>query len=287
VTLDLGGHTIYGAGYATIVVTAPYTTQPITIRNGRIAFGTQWILAGGDRNVYRFEGLDIFGSLNGIVVADQAEILDCHVHDLAAGGPALGAIDVDAYGGRVVGNTIQNVPGSGLVAGGFRAGEIRRNVVRNYGGSVTAGAGIFHKGSFTPGLSGGAIVADNTASGLPSGTDDMGIRVDSFGTLIAGNVAVRNGGAGFLVEGLSNRLERNIAVQNSGDGIGLGLIPGQRRAHLEGNQVQGNGGCGLNINGAVGLVYRGNTLSDNTGGSLCGGTAVNAGGNYCDLVPCP
>ena len=289
VILDLGGHTLTGpsggAG-SVILVTAPRTGRGITIRNGSLVGGSQGVMATGERLPLRLEGLEISGSLAGIVSnAEQFDLLDCHLHDLTATAvPAFPAVSVDAYGGRIVGNVIENVPGNGLTISGFRAGEIRGNVIRNFASWVDFGAGLLYLAGFDPTNSGGAIIADNTVSGFPTAEDD-GIRILGPNSLVIGNVAAQNGGAGIFVSALHTRLERNVVSANAGDGIAFGA--GQQRAHLEGNQAQGNFGCGVNINGALGLVYRDNTLSNNFGGSLCGGTAVNAGGNYCNLALCP
>jgi parallel beta-helix repeat protein len=237
----------------------------------------------GARIRIRLEGLEITGSTSGIVVtADQAEILDCRVHDLAPGPSSVG-ISVDAFGGRVLDNLIQNIPGGGMLIRGFRAGEIRRNVVRNFGSSLTA-IGIGVADSVVLGNTGGAVIADNTVSSLPDGTDDTGMWIETNNNLVTGNTASRNGATGIWMPGSRNRIERNVANQNGVDGLGFSTA--QDGNFVVSNESQGNTGCGLRLQGSN-VLYRDNLFSDNLGGNVCGTAGTNAGGNYCNLALCP
>lgn len=291
VTLDLGGNTVTGPSSfiaPTITVFVTSGTQEITIKNGRV-FGGNGVSVGNASARVRIEGLDISASLGGITGSvEQAEVLDCRIHDLASTAGSGGtAISLQAHGGRIVGNLIQNIPGYGISLLGFGAGEIRRNIVRNYGGLPGLNAaGIYLEDiSLESGSSNGAVIADNTLSSLPSGVDDDGIRTYGAGaTFITGNNASRNGRIGIHLVGSENRLERNVTNRNGNDGIQFGLA--QARNHLEGNQSQGNQGCGLDFNLAPN-IFRNNILGNNTGGNICSVAGVNAGGNYCDLALCP
>jgi parallel beta-helix repeat protein len=292
VTLDLGGHTLSGpSSYITPAITIDVTTgvQEITIRNGRIFGGSQGVVASNpNRPRIRLERLDVSGALQGLAgIAEWVDVIECRVHDLVSVGGSAGAgINFDALGGRILDNLIQNVTGSGITAFGFRGGEIRRNVVRNFGGFLPNGVGINLEDSVMFGNTGGAVIADNVVTSLPSGTDDSGIRVRSLDNLIAGNVVTRNGLDGIQVLSAANRIERNLVNENGDDGIVLGLIA--VRTHLEANQVQSNADCGLELNSSPGGIYRNNSFAANPGGNACGGgTAVNAGGNYCDAALCP
>lgn len=287
VTLDLGGHALFGSttpATPVILVTTPYSFWPVVIRNGRLVYGSHGVRNSGERLRIRLEDLDITGSGGGIdLVADVAEIIGCRVHETI--GPATAAISVDALTGSILDNLIVNVPGNALLVSGFRAGEIRHNNIYNYGSIVFGASGILLQPSPGDTRRGGAIVADNTVSGLPGGIDDAGITILNDATLVTGNVAVKNGTDGIFVSGVESRLERNVTSINSRDGIRFAA--GLQRTHLEANQSQGNLGCGLNINSAGGILFRNNTLGNNAGGNICNGPGINAGGNYCDAALCP
>jgi len=64
---------------------------------------------------------------------------------------------------------------------------------------------------------------------------------------------------------------------------GINIYPAAVRNHLEENQVQDNGLCGINFGdpGVGDHIYRNNTLRSNPGGGVCGGggTITDAGGN--------
>ncbi len=288
VTLDLGGHTVTGPGSFVAAAIGVGGVGPgvklITIKNGRIVSGSSGVdtlLVGA----VRLEGLDVSGSLGGLGVnADHAEVVDCHVHDLVSlSGSAGAAIGVAALGGRVTGNLIQNVPGSGIILSGFRGGEVRHNVIRNFGSVVASAMGIDLEESGAPGGPGSNVIADNTVDGTP-GSDDEGMEISSFGNLISGNIVSNNGTFGIYVKSNDNRLERNVTNLNGSDGISLRiLLQGNR---FDANQSQLNKGCGLNLTTTVESIYSNGTFYNNSGGNVCG-TGINAGGNYCDATPCP
>ena len=296
VTLDLNGFTITGpAGFAEVAIRilppAATSTRGITIRNGRILQGSQAVQAvSGTAASIRIEGLEVSGSLAGFVLmGEYVEILDCRIHDLSSlPGGGGSAIDVVARGGRILDNLIQNVPTAGMFIGGLRGGEIRRNVVRNFGSTTASiyGIGIFDM-PLEPGNTGGAIIADNVVSGLPNGADDLGIYVNSPGNLIMGNNTFRNGSIGLAVSGPGNRVEGNVANENGSHGIWFPAVTG--RNQLVRNQAQGNTGCGVRLSSGTtaGNIYRDNIMGANTGGNVCDGPWINAGGNYCDDVLCP
>ena len=289
VTLDLNGNTVTGPSAVsaiTILVTAASGTDGIVIKNGRIVAGATAVGTTTVRLRLRIEGLDISGSAGGVsLIAEYADVIGCRIHDLVDAGGASTAIFVNALGGRILDNLIQNLPGNGIIVRGFRAGEIRRNVVRNFGGFWPSGYGVSLEDSTPIGDSGGSIVADNTVSSLPSGVDDAGIRVLTSNNLIVGNVAANNGGRGIYVTGNDNRLERNVTNKNGDEGIAFSLTA--HGSHLESNQSQTNQGCGFELGGASLNIYRGNLFTNNVGGNICGVPGITAGGNYCNLTPCP
>lgn len=69
---------------------------------------------------------------------------------------------------------------------------------------------------------------------------------------------------------------------DAGRGIYVSGIVSSERTLLEGNQVEGNAGCGIQFDTtASGSAYRNNMLRGNTGGAICdaGSGNTNAGGN--------
>ena len=68
----------------------------------------------------------------------------------------------------------------------------------------------------------------------------------------------------------------------AGHGIGVGGTGGALRNLIEGNQIEGNAGCGIRFDAtASSNVYRNNMLRGNTGGAVCNAGVGNtdAGGN--------
>ncbi len=288
VTLDLGGHTVSStAGFTgpAISVKPGSGTRLVSIKNGQIVGGAQGIAASTATEL-RLEGLDVSGGLDGlIVVASLAEIVDCHVHDLTSlPGSSGTGISLTAAGGRVSGNLVQNVPGNGIVLTGLHGGEVRRNVIRNFGSGFPAQAGIYLNETFAGGGPGGNIVADNTVDGTP-GSDDEGVHIQSPYNLVSGNVVTSNGTYGIQVHGNENRLERNVTNGNGSDGVFMNS--GMQRNRFDANQAQGNLGCGLNLAGTFTTIYSNGTYANNGTAAICGTGGINAGGNYCDSLPCP
>lgn len=293
VTLDLGGYTVFGpSSFADFTIRVslptPAATRGIVIRNGRTVSGASGVALAAPPARVRIEDLEATESLNGISgSADHVEIVRCHIHDLGTiGGGGGTGISISARGGRVVDNLIQNSPGYGMSLAGFRAGDISRNVVRNFGSAFPDAAGISLEDiSGESESTDGAVIADNVVSGYPDGTDDYGLFIRSDTSRITGNVMTRNGRSGMLLVGTENRLERNVMGRNGGDGIRFGVI--NARNVLEGNQAHSNTGCGFYLAATVMVILRDNTLGNNTGGNLCLGPGTNAGGNYCDSALCP
>jgi len=292
VTLDLNGFTVSGPTSFVdttidINLSSPANLRGITIRNGRTFGGAYGVRAFGTKGRIRVEKVEISGSRDGISLdADHAEVIDCHVHDLVTvGGAPGGGIAVLAYGGRIIDNMVQNTPGTGISALGLRGGEIRRNIVRNFGAAMPGAWGIkIDDDAFEPGNTNGAVLADNVVSGLPGGTDDYGIWVRGTDHTITGNAASYNGRDGILIQGPYNHIERNVTNRNGANGLGFAIL--YPHNFVVANQSQGNTGCGINVNGAS-TIYRDNLFAGNTGGNVCTGPGINAGGNYCNSALCP
>ena len=91
-------------------------------------------------------------------------------------------------------------------------------------------------------------------------------------------VHAANNGRDGIQGSQGSTISGNTAYQNGGDGIFAGT-----GSTVSGNTVRSNGGYGLNL---IDAAYRGNTISDNTIGTVNGG--VNAGGNVCNgSLTCP
>ncbi len=285
VTLDLNGRTITGpacsgGGEAAVLIDTFQATHGIVIRNGRLMSGCYGITAFSDNRVsVRIERVEVGGSgLEGISIKalDFVEVLNCHVHDVAG----LYGIVLIGRTGRVSDNRVEHIGSTGIFLSGLGAGQVRRNVVTDYGSAGAGLAGIYLIGS------GGNLVEDNTVTALPGGTDDDGIRVQfpSHNNLIRNNV-VKGCRYGILINANGNRIERNVVSNNTLHGIQVGLGAMGFLNHIEENQTQGNTGaasCGINFENGNGHVFRNNNLRNNTLAGACGGTLgtnTDGGGN--------
>ena len=285
VTLDLNGHTIVSSGVSfsddVILVSTAFATNGVTIRNGRIQGGYSGILSDNFNAVrIRIQGVEIQRSAYiglYITIGEEADIEDCYVHDAANAG-----MTIVSHGGTIVGNIVEGVGGYGIWVQGLRAGQVLRNVVRNFGSAFVNVAGILLSGSAPLGTFAGALVQGNSVGALPGGTDDDGIVIanTSSNDLVIENNASYNGRFGIFTLGDGTRLERNVASHNGTEGIRIGNAdPSGMRCHLEANQIVDNP-CGIEFVNGPTHSYRNNLLRGNTT-AVCGIGAGNldAGGN--------
>jgi hypothetical protein len=290
VTLDLNGHTITGpactAGENVIAIVTSTATQGIVIQNGRLISACNGISAGNtNRLTVRVERVEVGGASVGIVIdsAEYAEILGCYVHDVAVG---IG-IDVRAIGtyrGKISDNRVEHIASTGIRVYGMVSGEVRHNVVVDYGSTVPAVPGILLWGDPSPPEAGGNLVEGNTVT-ASSGADDDGILAEStspFNIIMKNVVTGCRSGIRSVADG--TWIERNVVSRNSSNGIFIGSSSVGSFNHLEENQTQANtgaGACGIKFLNGNGHVFRNNNLRNNTTGVCNGtmGTNTDGGGN--------
>jgi parallel beta-helix repeat protein len=272
VTLDLNGHTISpAAGFDAIVInTTAGPREGITIRNGKIVGGARGIdspIANTAR--VRFQDLEVSGSSgSGIVVgnARYVEVSGCQIHDVKPFG-----ILVDGNGasfeGRFLDNTIHSILSFPMYLAGLRGGEIRRNVIRDYGagGGGIDGIVLFAAAGVQ---AGGNVLEGNLVSALPTGVDDDGIDIDSTSpnNLVVNNVVTQNGSFGIRAVGNGTRLERNVVSRNGSHGIIIGAGATGSFIQAEQNQAQENtaaGSCGIFVSNGNGHSIRNNNVRGN------------------------
>ena len=286
VTVDLNGHTLSAPAAANVIGLTGGANTGVTIRNGRILNGARGVGGGGVTPLsLRVEGVEIANSSDAGISIDgtavSVDVIGCHIHNVASDGIHVSNSTAD-FRGRFLDNTIEDVGGNGLNLFGLRGGEVRRNVVLNHGSSLPNAAGILLSGVASS-EAGGNIVEDNTVNAVVGVNDEDGIRIEpgSQNNLIVGNVVRRNGRFGIWSQASEARLERNLADHSGGSGFEVGNGASGARNHLEANQAQANGGCGINFENLNTHAYRNNIVRSNTGGGICNGAAPNtdAGGN--------
>ena len=288
VTLDLNGRTVTNAssvpGDYVIQIDTSTATRGLVIRNGRLAGGAAGIgdIGTGHLSV-RIEEIEVSNSGAGIAIdnTDSIEVVGCHIHDTTGIGifAQVSSSPLVHFAARIVENRIERVVTYGIWLQGVGGGEISRNVVEDCGSGSANLAGIKTVGSFDPER--GTIIEGNTVSCLPGGVDDDGMQISPGNSVIRDNIVQRNGRYGIWSQSDETRIEGNIANQNGSHGINIGTALAVARNLLEGNQTQGNSGCGINFANTSSHIYRNNVVRTNSGGGICGGGAPNtdAGGN--------
>ena len=156
--------------------------------------------------------------------------------------------------------------------------------------SAGPGTGVIRSNSSIPGIS----VKNGTISGMGDDGLLLGVqahvtnlqvrwnRVDGIsvreGSLVTGNVVLENGDDGIFVRAGST-VSGNSLFGNGGSGVVAGSGSGVQR-----NTSKFNGGYGLDL--AADAAYTGNSVNNNTTGTVNGG--VNAGANSCNATTtCP
>lgn len=281
VSLDLGGRTVTSSGTPGFLVHIPNGRSDIVVRNGRLVGGNSGVRAAPapSRSRILLEDLEIVNAtLSGISIenAGHVEVLSCRVFLSAASsvGIMAGSTGGTGYAGRFIGNTVDGAGQHGMLLNNLTGGEVRGNLVANFGSALPNQAGIWIGSS--P-VDGGNLVQGNIVRN--GGSDDDGIVVSngfSSPNRLVANVVTGNGGHGIRSLSSGNVISDNTVAANGGDAIHL-----QSGSYnlVERNQAEGNAGCGLYF-GTVGEnVYRANMLRGNTGGSVCGAVNTDAGGN--------
>lgn len=298
VILDLGGHTLTlaAASGRPLLITAD--ASEITIRNGRLRGGENGLerFDAGQRAVIRLEDLEIEAAVQfGILLQEleYVEIVRCRVTGpLTWNGITLSG-GTAAFGGRIIGNVVENTSGYGISLKGLKGGEVRDNRVFGAGGNgTTDGLNLWSdtgweaggnrvSGNIVRGSGGGGLLVSgavpaNTVTGNTI-TDSAaeGIRIYSDGNLLTGNLASANGGHGYLFLGSHGLIRDNHAAGNGGDGFRVSSLYNL----IEDDTAEGNVGYGLYFVGAGSNAYRSNMLRGNSAGAVGGDVNTDAGGN--------
>ena len=282
VTLDLNGMTVTTSDAFAPIIQIGDNFEGIHIRDGRLGGGSYVIFygtGGGESpSTIWIENVEISQTgFEGVYLTNlrQFEMTACKLHNLGGNGVLL-VTGGGAFAGRIVGNQftvmrggiivgssnnllIQDNVMSGLSSYGINLGSSRASIVR--GNTLIAASGNGGGGIVT-GSGGNLLIVDNFLDGFTDGV--------SLG-----------GGAGSRVSG---NVIRNMWLINptAGHGIGVGGTGGALRNLIEGNQIEGNAGCGIRFDAtASSNVYRNNMLRGNTGGAVCNAGVGNtdAGGN--------
>lgn len=279
VTLDLNGHTITGPACGTteaaIEIDTNSATQGIVIRNGRLLSGCFGILSGNtNRLSVHVEGVEVGGTTGPAVVilaAEVAEVLRCHIHDIAANGISVNG-DTGSFTGRISENLVERTGLYGIAIGGMAAGEVRKNVVIDYGlgGGLQNGILLF-AGSLTWGA-GSNLVEGNTIRAELGDTECDGIRANDTSpfNVIVNNVVAGGGRIGILSNAEGTRIERNTVDKIGSNGIestGSGV-------RIEGNVASRNGGAGIRVTGNETRIERNVTNNNGTEGIRVGSSSA-------------
>lgn len=155
-------------------------------------------------------------------------------------------LSVSGSGHQIVGNEIADSSGSGISLFRCRGCRVASNFIT---GAASDGIQIADDDPSAPGP--GNVVEGNVASaGLEDGFGSFRLSAAAAPTnfLFRGNVASRNAGAGFQIDGTAITLTGNAAL---GNGVaGIQIDPMSASPVLAGNDVIGNGGsngtlCGV------------------------------------------
>ena len=215
----------------------------------------------------------------GVNLRDQAEVTGLLLRWNRLGGVSAGR------GATVFANTIRENGGDGISASD--GSTVSSNTVRSNGAiGISAGTGSTLRGNTVSEnvgggivVTGGATIVENSAvanqgNGIEAGT----------GSNVLGNTSQGNFGRGIDAR-FGTRVVGNVVYNNgNGDATDDGIAC-EDGCTLTDNTARSNDGYGIRINGG-GTSYRGNTLSNNSQGTVVGGTDV--GGNLCNgSTTCP
>ncbi|MGI9119568.1 MAG: right-handed parallel beta-helix repeat-containing protein [Acidimicrobiales bacterium] len=240
VTLDLGGHRIFGfegPGDGTSAGIRLPNRNRVTIRNGTVSgFDAGVVINQGRSNI-----------VQGMTVTDNVGPDDVFNAELGDGIAVF-----DSGFNRILDNTVTNngvFDGIGVLGGASDGNRIQGNTVANNLGPSDggpAGQGIIVN-SFTGTFDGATITGTATFDNVVRGNASAGI------------ANVNNTNAKIL----RNLVERNGLTNAAGNGIGIQLGPRATvpytRVLVQDNQVHGNGGDGIQL----GSGARENRILDN------------------------
>src|SRR5262245_48409826 len=199
VTLDLNGHTLAKSVAVDVIrIETACVRGGVTIRNGRIVgpdsggtTGAGIFSSNSAQIQIRIEDVEI-GTVGGsgvdIRAARDVEVRNCHIHDVGGFGISVAGF-FGPFRGSIAGNTIDSTRFGGLTLSGLNAGQVRSNVITNFGlDTARNDSGIRLLSAPAIGdIVGGNLVEGNTVSSLPGGTNDDGLVIDGLPGLTSSN----------------------------------------------------------------------------------------------------
>lgn len=235
VILDLGGHTIDGAGFAAGAagVRVIGGATGVTVKAGRIQDFRFGVAVDRDAPGASLTGLTLAGAGDGANVASAGTTLRAN-RFLANSGSALVLTGADAL---VRGNVLYDNAAGMLIVGSSRSSIVANQIVGDGGED----GGIFLFGAYT-----GVKVSANVVTryiGRSAISVTGGVDTEVSANQVFGNRR------GIVVDGGTARVFGNVAVANTDDGIEI--VPGRGAAVLTANSAHFNGGLGINAPAAA------------------------------------
>ncbi len=277
VSLDLGGHIVSSSAKSGAMIRIAEGSTRVSIRNGRLEGGGSGIAhaAGSVRIRLSVEAVDVVRAKETAIdigAAEHVDVVDCHIRSAGAAGIRVSG-ESEAFGGRFVGNTVEGVFRDGVDLVGLASGEVRNNVVADFGKSGKSDRGILLSRS-AHGSTGGNVVEGNVVHVSGMGGDD-GIALESGSNTVASNAVSGMNYDGIVVRSSGNRISENTVTGNGRHGIHV--IGEQNR--IEKNRIEANGGSGIYFEGDGANSYASNRFSGNSQSSVGGKTGLSIGTN--------
>jgi parallel beta-helix repeat protein len=241
VVLDLGGHTLAGAGFEAGGAGVRVLATGATVRNGRVTTFRSGVHLGPGSDGALVEGLSLVHDGDGsLVISSSNRFRGNSFVDNS------GAMLITGAGNTVEGSSFLDNDGGVLVAG--RDNTVVGNAMRGAGGDdsgiVSFGAGTRIRSNSVSGYGGYAgisMAGTGEVTGNQVFSNVNGIYVSGAG-LVSGNVAFSNSDDGIEVAaGAGATLRGNIVLRNADLGIdaGAGTIDaGGNRAFANANPAQ-------------------------------------------------
>ena len=189
-----------------------------------------------------------------------------------------GVITIDGVQGvKLVGLTVQNGPGEGILGRRGAAFLVEKTVVQNNPNSS------------------GIVVADHSAAELTDVTlQQNGGGLDVFtssSAVLRGTITATQNGAGITINGLAV-VEIRGANVNASDNVGVGVVVGSGQLAIFGFaasagstlNASGNGFAGIIVNGSQFSVYPAATVTASNNGEV---GLLLANGGFVTVVPLP
>jgi parallel beta-helix repeat protein len=266
ITLDLGGHTISGAGPNTVPA-APFgltagvrvnVGSGVAVTNGTIRGFNAGVTTTVSANGNLITSLSLVGNRDGVLVQRTTSPVATSDNNRIIGNTVIGStgtgINVQGSGNLVDGNTVTDGAGNAIGAAGTSSGTnvtvrnntISRNILSNNARQFTGAAAVFVINAVN------TVVTANTVSGVGTNPGIFvagGTGTPSTGTQVTYNTAYGNADGIWMSANTSgSNVSYNRSVQNSSNGIRLTTTS----ATLTANAAYQNGALGIDaLNGVT------------------------------------